>query len=107
MKATACVASPCRTQRVCRVVFVFRLLRDVHECLIDADALCMFCVCGFVGMDPNWRLIIPPGHEQVISEGHCIDECTQRALPAAGISIFAVLMQTYNIGSAIRLRQVS
>lgn len=57
-------------------------------------------------MDPNWRHIIPPGHAQVISEGHCIDECTQRALPAAGISIFAVLMQTYNIGSEIRLRQV-
>lgn len=65
------------------------------------------CACVCAGIDPNWRHIIPPGHEQVISEGHCIDECTQRALPAAGISIFAVLMQTYNIGSEIRLRQVS
>lgn len=57
-------------------------------------------------MDPEWRHIIPPGHEKVISEGHCIDDCTKKSFPPQGISIFAVLMQTHNIGKEVKLRQV-
>lgn len=79
----------------------------VHWRYGDGVVCFFFVKYACAGMDPNWRHIIPPGHSQVISEGHCIDECTQRVLPAAGISIFAVLMQTYNIGSQIRLRQVN
>lgn len=58
-------------------------------------------------MDPNWRHIIPPGHTKVVSEGHCSEDCTRKAIPPAGISIFAVLMQTHNIGKEIKLRLVS
>lgn len=58
-------------------------------------------------MDPNWRHIIPPRHEKVISEGHCNEDCTRKAFPATGIAIFAVLMQTHSIGKEIRLRLVS
>lgn len=57
-------------------------------------------------MDSNWRHIIPPGQEKVISEGHCIEECTRKGLPPQGISIFAVMMQTHSIGREIKLRQV-
>ncbi|XP_041782918.1 MOXD1 homolog 2-like [Anopheles merus] len=59
-----------------------------------------------VGMQPNWRHIIPPGQDRVLSEGHCIEECTQRAFPRPGINIFAVMMQTNGMGRQIRFRQV-
>lgn len=57
-------------------------------------------------MDPNWRHIIPPGQNQVISEGHCIEDCTAYAFPMDGIHIFAVMMRTHLIGKEIKLRQV-
>ncbi|XP_052873199.1 MOXD1 homolog 2-like [Anopheles cruzii] len=59
-----------------------------------------------VGMDPNWRHIIPPGQEHVVSEGHCVGECTQRAFPRDGIHIFGVMMRTHQIGRQIKLRQI-
>jgi hypothetical protein len=59
-----------------------------------------------IGMDQNWRHIIPPQQERVVSEGHCVEECTQRAFPRQGINIFAVMMQTHEIGRSIKLRQV-
>ncbi|XP_038111904.1 MOXD1 homolog 2 [Culex quinquefasciatus] len=59
-----------------------------------------------VGMDPNWRHIIPPGQEHVVSEGHCVGECTQKAFPRDGINIFAVMMRTHQIGRQIKLRQI-
>ncbi|XP_058462666.1 MOXD1 homolog 2-like [Malaya genurostris] len=59
-----------------------------------------------VGMDPNWRHIIPPGQDHVVSEGHCVGECTQRAFPRDGINIFAVMMRTHQIGRQIKLRQI-
>ncbi|XP_049295208.1 MOXD1 homolog 2-like [Anopheles funestus] len=59
-----------------------------------------------VGMDPNWRHIIPPGQEHVVSEGHCVGECTQRAFPRDGVHIFAVMMRTHQIGRQIKLRQI-
>lgn len=60
-----------------------------------------------VGMDPNWRHIIPPGQSGVVSEGHCVSDCTKRALPQNGVSVFAVIMRTHMIGRRVRLRQVS
>ncbi|XP_053668366.1 MOXD1 homolog 2-like [Anopheles marshallii] len=59
-----------------------------------------------VGMDPNWRHIIPPGQEHVVSEGHCVGECTQRAFARDGVHIFAVMMRTHQIGRQIKLRQI-
>lgn len=56
------------------------------------------------GMDPNWRHIIPPFQRSVVSAGHCIEGCTRKAFPRAGISIFAVMMRTHLIGREIRLR---
>nr|CAI5840240.1 unnamed protein product [Callosobruchus analis] len=32
-------------------------------------------------MDPNWRHIIPPGQQKVVSSGHCVSECTKQAFP--------------------------
>jgi hypothetical protein len=52
-----------------------------------------------VGLDPNWRHIIPPGQPEVVSEGHCISECTQQELPLRGIKVFAVVLHTHIIGT--------
>lgn len=60
-----------------------------------------------IGMQPNWRHIIPPGQESVISEGHCVEECTKRAFPKQGINIFAAMMRTHLIGKQVKLRHVS
>ncbi|XP_039963293.1 MOXD1 homolog 2 [Bactrocera tryoni] len=59
-----------------------------------------------IGLDPNWRHIIPPGQREVISEGQCIEDCTAYAFPAQGISIFAVMMRTHQIGKKVKLRQI-
>lgn len=63
-------------------------------------------VCVRIGMDPNWRHIIPPGQDRVISQGHCMEDCTGSAFPPQGINIFAVMMRTHQIGREIKLRQV-
>lgn len=60
-----------------------------------------------IGMQPNWRHIIPPGQDTVVSEGHCVEECTKRAFPKQGINIFAVMMRTHQIGKQVKLRHVS
>ncbi|KAJ9581419.1 hypothetical protein L9F63_023400 [Diploptera punctata] len=59
-----------------------------------------------VGLDPNWRHIIPPGQPDVVSEGHCISACTQHAVPPTGINIFAVSLHTHQIGRKFRLRHL-
>ncbi|XP_053685794.1 MOXD1 homolog 2-like [Sabethes cyaneus] len=59
-----------------------------------------------VGLDPNWRHIIPPGQEKVVSEGHCIGSCTEKGLPKEGINIFAVMTRTHLIGRQVKLRQI-
>ncbi|KAJ6646317.1 MOXD1 like 2 [Pseudolycoriella hygida] len=59
-----------------------------------------------IGMDPNWRHIIPPFQEKVVSEGHCIEDCTRKGFPRQGISIFAVMMRTHLIGRQIKLRHI-
>ncbi|XP_052873204.1 MOXD1 homolog 2-like [Anopheles cruzii] len=59
-----------------------------------------------VGLDPNWRHIIPPRQEKVVSEGHCVGSCTQRAIPRDGINIFAVMSRTHLIGRQVKLRQI-
>ncbi|XP_058465517.1 MOXD1 homolog 2-like [Malaya genurostris] len=59
-----------------------------------------------VGLDPNWRHIIPPGQEKVVSEGHCIGSCTQKGFPKEGINIFAVMTRTHLIGRQVKLRQI-
>lgn len=57
-------------------------------------------------MDPNWRHIIPPFQHRVISEGHCVEDCTRRAFPRQGINVFAAMMRTHMIGKEVRLRHV-
>ena len=59
-----------------------------------------------VGIDPNWRHIIPPGQPEVVSEGHCISDCTGHTIPNSGINIFAVIMHTHQLGRKVRLRQI-
>lgn len=59
-----------------------------------------------VGIDPNWRHIIPPGQPEVVSEGHCIAECTGQTIPNSGINMFAVIMHTHQLGRKVRLRQI-
>lgn len=58
------------------------------------------------GMDPNWRHIIPPLQHHVISEGHCIEDCTRRAFPRQGVNMFAIMMRTHMIGKEVRLRHI-
>lgn len=57
-------------------------------------------------MEPNWRHIIPPNQKRVISEGHCIEDCTRRAFPRQGINVFATMMRTHQIGKEVRLRHI-
>ena len=59
-----------------------------------------------IGIDPNWRHIIPPGQPEVVSEGHCITECTGQTVPNNGINMFAVIMHTHELGKKVRLRQI-
>ncbi|XP_025837314.1 MOXD1 homolog 2 [Agrilus planipennis] len=59
-----------------------------------------------IGIDPNWRHIIPPRQHKVVSSGHCISECTHRAFPNTGINMFAVVMRTHRIGRQVSLRHV-
>ncbi|KAI4465078.1 dopamine beta hydroxylase related [Holotrichia oblita] len=59
-----------------------------------------------IGMDPNWRHIIPPGQQRVISSGHCVSECTRHAFPGSGINMFAVVMKTHKIGRQVALKHV-
>lgn len=59
-----------------------------------------------VGIDPNWRHIIPPGQPEVVSEGHCISQCTGQTVPNSGINMFAVIMHTHQLGRKVRLRQI-
>lgn len=59
-----------------------------------------------VGIDPNWRHIIPPGQPEVVSEGHCIADCTAQTIPNSGINMFAVIMHTHQLGRKVRLRQI-
>ena len=51
-----------------------------------------------VGIDPNWKHIVPPGQRQVVSEAHCVSDCTQQALPSRGINVFAVNLHTHLLG---------
>nr|XP_022919190.1 MOXD1 homolog 2 [Onthophagus taurus]XP_022919191.1 MOXD1 homolog 2 [Onthophagus taurus] len=59
-----------------------------------------------IGMDPNWRHIIPPGQHRVVSSGHCVPECTKQAFPGGGINMFAVVMKTHRIGRQVSLKHV-
>ncbi|XP_017776388.1 PREDICTED: MOXD1 homolog 2 [Nicrophorus vespilloides] len=59
-----------------------------------------------VGIDPNWRHIIPPGQQRVVSSGHCVADCTRQAFPHKGIDMFAVVMKTHRIGRQVALRHV-
>lgn len=59
-----------------------------------------------IGMDPNWRHIIPPGQQKVVSSGHCVSECTKQAFPPLGINMFAVVMKTHRIGKQVVLKHI-
>lgn len=59
-----------------------------------------------VGIDPNWRHIIPPGHPEVTSEGHCISRCTESTIPLTGINVFSIVTQTHELGNRVRLRRI-
>lgn len=57
-----------------------------------------------IGIEPNWKHIIPPGHKNVYSEGHCISDCTQSAFPQQGINLLAVMFRTNLIGKETRFK---
>ncbi|XP_056635826.1 MOXD1 homolog 2 [Diorhabda sublineata] len=59
-----------------------------------------------IGMDPNWRHIIPPGQQKVISSGHCVSACTKQAFPRNGINMFAIVMKTHKIGKQVVLKHI-
>ncbi|XP_066258643.1 MOXD1 homolog 2 [Euwallacea similis] len=59
-----------------------------------------------IGMDPNWRHIIPPGQNRVISSGHCVSDCTKQAFPHGGVNMFAIVMKTHKIGKQVALKHL-
>lgn len=59
-----------------------------------------------IGMDPNWRHIIPPGQNRVVSSGHCVSDCTKQAFGHGGINMFAVVMKTHKIGKQVALKHL-
>ncbi|XP_071534713.1 DBH-like monooxygenase protein 1 [Panulirus ornatus] len=59
-----------------------------------------------IGLDPDWKHLIPPRQRTVLSEGHCVAECTQVALPSTGISVFAVILHTHLLGRKVRVRHL-
>ncbi|XP_015603394.1 MOXD1 homolog 2 [Cephus cinctus] len=59
-----------------------------------------------IGIESNWKHIIPPRQPEVISEGHCIADCTGKTIPSTGINMFAVIMHTHQLGRKVRLRQI-
>ncbi|XP_014093768.2 MOXD1 homolog 2 [Bactrocera oleae] len=59
-----------------------------------------------IGMEPNWHHIIPPSQKRVVSQGHCIEQCTESLFPTEGINIFATMSRTHQIGVEVKLRQI-
>ncbi|KAG7162285.1 MOXD1 2-like [Homarus americanus] len=59
-----------------------------------------------IGVDPTWKHLIPPRQRTVLSEGHCVGECTQAALPTTGINVFAVILHTHLLGRKVRVRHL-
>ncbi|KAK4302315.1 hypothetical protein Pmani_025590 [Petrolisthes manimaculis] len=59
-----------------------------------------------VGLDPNWKHLIPPHQRTVLSEGHCVAECTNAAFPPTGINVFAVILHTHLLGRSVRVRHI-
>ncbi|CAL4089777.1 unnamed protein product, partial [Meganyctiphanes norvegica] len=59
-----------------------------------------------LGMDPNWKHLIPPKQSTVVSEGHCIAECTKSVLPYSGIHVFGTILHTHLLGRKVRLRHL-
>ncbi|CAB3370724.1 Hypothetical predicted protein [Cloeon dipterum] len=59
-----------------------------------------------VGIDPNWRHIVPPGQRAVVSEGHCMGVCTNRSFPSRGIQVFGVMLHTHQLGRKASLRHI-
>jgi hypothetical protein len=74
----------------------FRLFHTKNKRLHDAGTL-------QIGIEPNFLHIIAPGFKRVISVGHCTSNCTQKALPAEGINIFGVNMQTHSLGRKMKI----
>uniref|UniRef100_A0A8B9R7N3 Dopamine beta-hydroxylase n=1 Tax=Anas platyrhynchos TaxID=8839 RepID=A0A8B9R7N3_ANAPL len=46
-------------------------------------------------------MAVPPGETAFVLTGYCTDKCTQRALPAAGIRIFASQLHTHLAGRKV------
>jgi Copper type II ascorbate-dependent monooxygenase, C-terminal domain/Copper type II ascorbate-dependent monooxygenase, N-terminal domain len=74
----------------------FRLTTTRQRRKFDAGTLS-------VGIEANFLHILAPGFKRVISVGHCTSDCTQKALPAEGINVFGVNMQTHSLGRKVRL----
>ncbi|NXL87097.1 DOPO hydroxylase, partial [Alectura lathami] len=46
-------------------------------------------------------MAVPPGEAEFVLTGYCTDKCTQKALPAAGIRIFASQLHTHLAGRKV------
>eukprot|EP00096_Caligus_rogercresseyi_P012709 TRINITY_DN5418_c0_g1_i1.p1 TRINITY_DN5418_c0_g1~~TRINITY_DN5418_c0_g1_i1.p1 ORF type:complete len:606 (+),score=135.14 TRINITY_DN5418_c0_g1_i1:292-2109(+) len=58
-----------------------------------------------IGHDVSSLHIIPPGENKYVSVAHCPDLCT-RLLPEEGITVFAGLAHTHDLGRSVRLRHL-
>ncbi|KAK2711326.1 hypothetical protein QYM36_012494 [Artemia franciscana] len=59
-----------------------------------------------LGMDVTWKHLIPPGQKRVLSQAHCIADCTEKGLPPPGVNVFAVMGHTHLLGREVRLRHI-
>ncbi|CAL4238491.1 unnamed protein product [Meganyctiphanes norvegica] len=58
------------------------------------------------GIAPSWKHMVPPRQRVVLSQGHCVGECTKEALPPTGIHVFGALHSTHSLGRKIRVRHL-
>lgn len=59
-----------------------------------------------VGIQPVWTHIIPPGFRKVTSIGYCTGKSSIDAIPADGLTIVGIQMQTHEMGKSIKVRLV-
>ncbi|CAL4069816.1 unnamed protein product, partial [Meganyctiphanes norvegica] len=57
-----------------------------------------------IGLEPNWKHLIPPLQRTILSEGHCVKECTEAAFPSTGIHVFGTILQMHLLGQKLRIR---
>uniref|UniRef100_T1IHN6 DOMON domain-containing protein n=1 Tax=Strigamia maritima TaxID=126957 RepID=T1IHN6_STRMM len=59
-----------------------------------------------LGLDDTPKMAIPPLQNEFKLSGHCIPECTEKAIPATGIVVFASHLHTHSTGIRVTTRHI-